>query len=46
MKILQLIDTLNPGGAERMALNYFYALRKAGIHSYLVVTRGLGVLGE
>lgn len=46
MKILQLIDTLNPGGAERMALNYFYALRKAGIHSYLVATRGLGVLGE
>ncbi|MEO2064621.1 MAG: glycosyltransferase [Christiangramia sp.] len=46
MKILQLIDTLNPGGAERMALNYYRALKKRSIPSVLVVTRELGIWGE
>lgn len=46
MKILQLIDTLNPGGAEKMALNYYRALKKRSLTSVLVVTRELGVWGE
>ncbi|PTX44056.1 glycosyltransferase involved in cell wall biosynthesis [Christiangramia gaetbulicola] len=46
MKILQLIDTLNPGGAERMALNYFLSLKNYKITSFLVVTRKKGILSE
>lgn len=42
MKVLQLIDTLNPGGAERMALNYANSLSEVGIESYLVSTRSRG----
>ncbi len=46
MKILQLIDTLNPGGAERMALNYYHALKDRSHTSILVVTREEGLLAE
>lgn len=46
MRILQLVDSLNPGGAERMALNYFLALKKEGFRSYLVTTREEGLLSE
>lgn len=46
MKILQLIDTLHPGGGERMALNYFQALKRRSITSVLVVTREKGLWGE
>jgi glycosyltransferase involved in cell wall biosynthesis len=42
MKILQLIDTLNPGGAEKMAVTYANSLSDFGIKSYLVSTRGKG----
>lgn len=46
MRIMQLIDTLRPGGAERMALNYFAALEKRGYESYIVVTREEGLLAD
>jgi len=39
MKILQLIDTLHPGGAERMAINYANRLLHASIESHICVTR-------
>lgn len=44
MKILQLIDTLHPGGAERVALNYANCLMKYGIESHLCVSREKGIL--
>ena len=46
MRIMQLIDTLRPGGAERMALNYFLALEKRGYASYIVVSREEGLLAD
>ncbi|MUP44150.1 glycosyltransferase [Gramella sp. BOM4] len=46
MRILQLIDTLQPGGAERMAVNYANSLAEIGFHSFLVVTRDEGVFKE
>ncbi|MCG9973043.1 glycosyltransferase family 4 protein [Christiangramia crocea] len=46
MRILQLIDTLNSGGAERMALNYFLAVKKCGFESYIAVSREEGFLAE
>ena len=42
MRILQLIDTLNPGGAERMAVNYANSLTDFGHESFLVTTREEG----
>ena len=42
MKILQLIDTLNPGGAERMAVNYANSVIDFGQESYLMTTREEG----
>ncbi|MCM8569227.1 glycosyltransferase [Gramella jeungdoensis] len=42
MKILQLIDTLHPGGAERMAVNYANALYDKGHDSHLICTREEG----
>ncbi|WP_300438495.1 glycosyltransferase [Christiangramia sp.] len=42
MKILQLIDTLNPGGAERMAVNYANSLIDFGQESFLITTREEG----
>ncbi|WGF92729.1 glycosyltransferase [Aequorivita marisscotiae] len=44
MRVLQLIDSLNPGGAERMAVNIANALDKAGVASYLCATREEGEL--
>jgi len=46
MRILQLIDTLHPGGAERMAVNYANALQEAGHSSFLVGTREEGAFKE
>ena len=46
MRILQLIDSLNPGGAERIAVNYFLALKKYSIESFLAVTREKGLLAK
>lgn len=42
MKILQLIDTLHPGGAERMAVNYANSLIDFGQESFLITTREEG----
>lgn len=44
MRILQLIDTLETGGAERMAVNYANALHQAGDFVALAVTRKEGPL--
>ena len=46
MKILQLIDTLNPGGAEKMALNYYKQLKNYPLECYLIATRETGLLAE
>ena len=42
MKILQLIDSLHPGGAERMAVNYANALNDRNHNSHLICTRSEG----
>lgn len=44
MRILQIIDSLEGGGAERMAVNYANALAKEIEFSGLVVTRKEGTL--
>lgn len=44
MRILQLIDSLDVGGAERMAVNYANALQKKIEFSGLCTTRNEGVL--
>ena len=44
MRILQLIDSLEPGGAERMAINYANALADSIEFSALVTTRKEGAL--
>lgn len=44
MKVLQLIDTLNAGGAERVALNYANELSQHLVGSYLCATRQEGPL--
>ncbi len=46
MRILQLIDTLNAGGAERVAVNYANALSTRIEGSYLCTTRKEGPLYE
>ncbi|UWY28593.1 glycosyltransferase family 4 protein [Flavobacterium sp. TR2] len=46
MRIVQIIDSLEPGGAERMAVNYANALSKKTEFSGLVSTRKKGVLLE
>lgn len=46
MKVLQLIDTLNPGGAERMAVNLANSLVAEIETSYLCCTRQEGLLTE
>ncbi|MBD3583426.1 glycosyltransferase family 4 protein [Flavobacterium selenitireducens] len=46
MRVLQVIDSLEPGGAERMALNYAIALRNATGFSALAVTRKEGSLKQ
>ena len=46
MKILQLIDTLSLGGAERMSVNIANVLAENGIESYLVASRKGGPLQQ
>jgi len=46
MRILQLIDSLEAGGAERMAVNYANALQREFSFSALCVTRKEGILQE
>lgn len=46
MRVLQIIDSLEPGGAERMAINYANALSKKIEFSGLVATRKEGGLLE
>lgn len=44
MRVLQLIDSLDAGGAERMAVNIANTLSGAINHSYLCATRQEGLL--
>ena len=44
MKVLQLIDSLHPGGAERMAVTFANALQEKITGSYLCATREEGLL--
>lgn len=46
MRVLQLIDTLNPGGAERVAVSYANALSERQSASYLCTTRKEGELKQ
>ncbi|MDE5423407.1 glycosyltransferase [Ancylomarina sp. DW003] len=46
MRILQLIDNLSPGGAERMAVNIANVLYEAKNESFLCVTRNTGGLSK
>ncbi|MAP79601.1 MAG: glycosyltransferase [Aequorivita sp.] len=46
MRVLQLIDSLNPGGAERMAVSLANSLANKIDKSYLCATRKEGVLKE
>lgn len=44
MRVLQLIDSLNAGGAERIAVNYANSLAARIEGSYIAATRGEGQL--
>jgi glycosyltransferase involved in cell wall biosynthesis len=46
IRIIQIIDSLDAGGAERMAVSYANALASSIAFSGLVVTRGEGPLKE
>ena len=46
MRIVQLIDSLEAGGAERMAVNYANSLQSKIDFSGLVATRNEGILKE
>ncbi|RKS45159.1 glycosyltransferase involved in cell wall biosynthesis [Gillisia mitskevichiae] len=46
MKVLQIIDSLDPGGAERMAVNYANLLYKNNFDSHICVTRKEGLLKD
>ncbi|MFV8226675.1 glycosyltransferase [Christiangramia aquimixticola] len=46
MKVLQIIDTLEAGGAEHMAVNYANALQNKVTKSYICSTRKEGILKE
>ena len=46
MRVLQLIDSLDAGGAERMSINLANALHRAGVSSHLCATRRGGPLAE
>ncbi|MBC8643962.1 hypothetical protein H9W95_07615 [Flavobacterium lindanitolerans] len=46
MRVLQLIDSLEAGGAERMAVNYANGLANRIAFSALAVTRKQGILKE
>ena len=45
-RILHVIDSLNPGGAEQMAINIVNGLAKRGCSTYLLVTHGDGLLHD
>ena len=44
LNILQLIDSLHPGGAEMMAVNIANGLSDVGINSHICTTRLEGAL--
>jgi glycosyltransferase involved in cell wall biosynthesis len=46
MRILQLIDSLEPGGAERVAVQYANQLETIGVSSFLCATRKEGLLKQ
>ncbi len=46
MKALQIIDSLDPGGAERMAINYANLLCKNQFESHICATRKEGLLRD
>lgn len=46
MRVLQLIDTLDPGGAERMAVNMANTFEETGVKNLLVVSRSRGGLAD
>ena len=47
MKVLQIIDSLHPGGAEKMAVNLFNELNNnKDVESFLCVTREEGLLKD
>jgi len=46
LKVIQIIDSLAPGGAEMMAVNIANGLSKRGITSFLCATRREGLLRE
>lgn len=46
MKVLHLIDSLNTGGAEMLAVNSVNLLNNAGIDAYLCATREEGLLKQ
>ncbi|WP_417887320.1 glycosyltransferase family 4 protein [Zunongwangia sp.] len=47
MRVLQIIDSLDAGGAERMSVNLFNSLnQERKVISFLVVTRKEGILKE
>ena len=46
MRVLQLIDSLEPGGAERVAINFANTLAKEIEGSFLCVTRAEGILAK
>jgi glycosyltransferase involved in cell wall biosynthesis len=46
MRVLQIIDSLHPGGAERMAVNYANILFKNDIVAHICVTRKEGLLNK
>ncbi|NVJ86770.1 MAG: glycosyltransferase family 4 protein [Algoriphagus sp.] len=46
IKIAQLVDSLNLGGTERMAVNIANSLANEGIESHLLVTRKVGGLSS
>ncbi|MBP2283023.1 glycosyltransferase involved in cell wall biosynthesis [Flavobacterium sp. CG_23.5] len=41
-KILQIVDSLDIGGTERMSANIYNALTSSNIQNYLVVSRNIG----
>ena len=44
IKVLQIIDSLNPGGAEMMAVNIANALQETGVDAHICATRVEGSL--
>lgn len=44
LRVLQITDTLNPGGQERVAVNFFNLLQQKGVQSYICTTRTKGLL--